>query len=231
MTEIYPVVHVTSRQQALEQSDLAFDLGADGVYLIDHGNAEEPLVDVFESVKSRHADQFVGVNLLDMHSGADALAYLWQNHTSGRIARLPDGLWVDDAEKDAAYFDKLRQASPELAAIRYLGGVAFKYTPGYTDVPEKAAAAAARMSTHVDVVTTSGKGTGHAPSPHKIAAMKKAIGEQPLAIASGVDSSNIDQYKGLAQQILVASSVETAPYSGVFDADLLAEFIQKAHQD
>lgn len=117
---------------------------------------------------------------------------------------------------------------PELAGVALLGGVAFKYTPSYTDDPVGAAAAARELEPFVDVVTTSGPGTGMSPQPEKLAAMKHAIGK-PLAVASGIGPDNIHGYAGTVDQILVASSVETQPYSGIFDVAMLAEFITIAH--
>lgn len=71
---------------------------------------------------------------------------------------------------------------------------------------------AARLANYfVDVVCTSGSGTGHAPSAEKIATMKKAIVSQQgsaLAIASGVDENNVlSLLEAGADCILVASSV------------------------
>jgi phosphoribosylanthranilate isomerase len=57
--------------------------------------------------------------------------------------------------------------------------------------------------------------------------MKKVAGT--LAVASGLSIENIDDYAGLIDEVLVASSVETKPYSGVFDTAKLKQFIDKAH--
>lgn len=126
---------------------------------------------------------------------------------------------------------RLRADSPELSRIRLLGGAAFKYTSGYTAEAGKAAFQAADLAPYVDVVTTSGEQTGAPPNPDKIRAMKAAVGDRPLAIASGVSVANIDDYRGAADQLLVASSIETAPYSGVFDPLRLQELVEYAHTD
>lgn len=84
------------------------------------------------------------------------------------------------------------------------------------------------MSPFVDVVTTSGKATGQAPTRAKIDAMKEAIGDQSLAIASGVSTDNLRAFTS-ADQVLISTSIETEPGSGEFDPDKLGQIIHMAH--
>lgn len=87
----------------------------------------------------------------------------------------------------------------------YFGGVAFKYQRAVGDL-----ATAARLATHyMDVVTTSGAGTGTAASAGKIQTLKSAIGSFPLAIASGVSPENVHHYLDTADCFLVASAIST----------------------
>ena len=229
--EVFPVVHVSNQEQALEQSNIAFDSGADGVYLIDHtSRAPEHLLSAFNRVASEHPDEFVGLNFLGLGSGLAVYRFLQQANNAGALEKLPSGIWVDDAISGREELCALRAQDESLQTVRYLGGTAFKYTRTYTPNPEDAALQAVEMAPFVDVVTTSGAGTGKSPSPEKIAAMKRAIGEQQLAVASGIDVANIAEYAGSLDQVLVASSVETIPYSGIFDQDKFSEFIAAAHQ-
>ena len=58
---------------------------------------------------------------------------------------------------------------------------------------------AARIAAeYVDVVTTSGPGTGQAADRDKIQAMKEVLGSNPLAIASGITAQNIGDYYGFS---------------------------------
>jgi predicted TIM-barrel enzyme len=230
--EIYPVVHINDVATAVEQVDKSFAYGADGVYLIDHGvgGSATTLLSTFEMAKTAHPDQYIGVNILAAGSSARALSRLETARQQGIISRLPDGLWVDDAKHDLATTTMLREQYPNMAAVRLLGGTAFKYTRSYTDDPEKAALEAQALAPYIDVVTTSGEGTGMAPSVAKIIAMKQAIGDQKLAVASGITIENIQNYDGAVDELLVSTSVETAPYSGVFDDAKLQALITKAHQ-
>lgn len=227
--EVYPVVHVQTQQQAVEQTDVALSAGADGVYLIDHGSGlRGGLITAYNAVVEAQPEAFVGLNFLNLGSGFKSYRYLRDALDSGDISRLPNAVWVDDASYDRDQLQELRASDERLQAISYLGGTAFKYTSGFTEDPSKAAKAATEMAPYVDVVTTSGAGTGTPPTPEKIHAMKEAIGEQPLAVASGIDTDNISQFKNGVDQVLIASSVETTPYSGIFDRDKLQAFIDSA---
>lgn len=226
--KVFPVVHINDRDIAVEQARTAIGLGADGVYLISHGGGSGEVLDVLDRVRHREPVAFLGVNLLG-HSTESALRQI--HEYGGSTGIFANGLWSDDIME---YGDQPSRAirykaqHPELAQVALLGGVAFKYTPRHTEDPAAAASAARQLEPFVDVVTTSGPGTGMSPQPAKIAAMKHAIGK-PLAVASGIGLDNIDDYAGTADQILVASSVETEPYSGIFDATTLAKFIAIAH--
>jgi predicted TIM-barrel enzyme len=216
--EVYPVIHVKETQQAVDQADIAFEAGAAGVYLIDHesGDSTDTLFSAFNEVVWRSPESFVGINLLQFRSGFSAFSHILESMDAGKMARLPNGIWVDDADRDHAKLTELRHEVAELDYVSYLGGVAFKYTKDYTDQPDRAAQLAVRLAPAVDVVTTSGPGTGFPPSPDKIMAMKQAIGDQKLAVASGIDSRNIADYQGVVDQLLVATSIETEPGSGIF---------------
>lgn len=113
--------------------------------------------------------------------------------------------------------------------MRILGGVAFKYTRTFTNNPELAAQEVRTLYGATDVVTTSEEGTGTAPPVAKIQKMKIASADKPLAVASGIKLENIGDYENIVDEVLVASSVETSPYSGIFDRDKLKAFIRKAH--
>jgi protein-tyrosine-phosphatase len=59
----------------------------------------------------------------------------------------------------------------------------------------------------MDVVTTSGPGTGEAADRAKIAALRSGAPDAPLAIASGITPENVRRYADLADCFLVASGI------------------------
>jgi predicted TIM-barrel enzyme len=224
--DVFLVIRLRSTEQALAQTSLALELGSDGVYLIDHHHGYPgPLLHAFQAVIEAHPDAFVGVNLLCAGTGLAAFTVLMRAFGIGTLSRLPDAVWVDDARLERDQLQAMRQIDERMAGIRYLGGTSFKYTSAYTEDPATAAAEAAGMAPFVDVVCTSGPGTGHATTPARVAAMKQAIGDQPLAVASGVDAPNIAGLWPYVDEVLVATSIETTPGSGLIDQRALASLL------
>lgn len=111
-----------------------------------------------------------------------------------------DGLWCDATISP--------QRAKEYRNFRgmFFGGLAFKYQPQPSDL--KLACEEATLAT--DVATTSGVGTGRPADVQKIKDIRKFLGDHPMAIASGVSAQNIDNYKGLADYLLVASSITSS---------------------
>ncbi len=56
-------------------------------------------------------------------------------------------------------------------------------------------------------MTTSGPGTGEAADIDKIRTMKSALGDHPLAIASGITPENVHEYLPYTDCFLVATGV------------------------
>jgi len=232
---IYPVVHINDPETATAQADIAFSAGADGVYLIDHSSNPSfaDLFDTFNLVKAAHRDGFVGINPLGAGDALASLRVVEAAYHQGQLDFMPDGLWVDSAKAgvNIAGFDRLnafRQSHPELRGVKLLGGVAFKYTSDYTEAPEAAAAMAIEAAPYLDVITTSGEGTGQPPPVAKIKAMKERSASK-IAIASGISIDNVKDYQPYTDEVLVSTSVETEPYSGIFDPGKLRQLIEAAH--
>ena len=102
----------------------------------------------------------------------------------------------------------------------YFGGVAFKYQRTPTDL-EQTCRAATRF---VDVVCTSGPGTGAAADVDKIAQIRDVIGDHPLAIASGITPSNVVDYLDLVDVFMVATGISRS--FDQLDAALTSELVR-----
>ena len=229
MAEIYPVVHVNRPGVAIEMANLALNYGADGVFLINHNAGREAqLIEAYNEVTTQNPNSFVGLNFLERQNSFFAFLYLQDALQSGEITRLPDGLWVDDADPMKDMTQELREDDPDLKAVRYFGGIAFKYTRLYTPEAKPAAWQARRLAYYVDDITTSGEGTGRPPSIEKIALMKAAARfyDKPLAVASGISAENLRDYNGDIDKVLVSTSIEVEPYSGIFVPTKLKEIIE-----
>lgn len=196
---ILPVIHVVDRAQAERNAHIAHDAGADGVFLINHDISHQTLLAVYEALTAVFPHWWLGVNCLDLDAAA----------TFAALPPVMAGVWVDNAE-----IDETRVAQPAAEHVRlaqqqhgwnglYFGGVAFKYQREVADL----ARAAQTAVSYMDVITTSGPGTGHAADVAKIRAMKQAIGDHPLAIASGITPENVGDYLPHADCFLVATGI------------------------
>lgn len=196
---VLPVVHVSGLDQALRNVARVQTAGADGVFLINHSIGCGQLLEILAEVADAFPALWTGVNCLGLPP-ADAV---------GRATDKVSGIWVDKAMiREAA--NSQPEAEAVLATVRatgwpglYFGGVAFKYQRPVDDLRAAAQVAAGYM----DVVTTSGPGTGQAADLAKIRAMKEALGEAPLAIASGITPENVRDYLPISDCYLVATGI------------------------
>lgn len=194
---VLPVVHVESPSQAIRNTRIACEAQCDGVFLINHGISHAALMTAFLAVKEALPDFWIGINSL----GEDPCNLFGNTEVSG--------IWTDNAQIDerlgeqekAEKIDDVR-AKQDWPGL-YFGGVSFKYQ---REVDELAAAARIAMR-HMDVVTTSGPGTGHAPTVEKLKTMKEAMGDFPLAIASGVTPNNVSDLLPHCDCVMVATGI------------------------
>jgi len=198
---VLPVIHVATERQALRNASIAYDAGADGVFLINHTTSSAELLDIHAAVAAAFPAWWIGVNCLDLEP----------RNVFGAVSRRVDGVWVDNAMIDEEGAEQTA-GQRVLDAQRehgwnglYFGGVAFKYQREVENL--QAAARIARG--YMDVVTTSGPGTGQAAHVEKIRTMKEALGDFPLAIASGITPDNISGYLPFSDCYLVATGIST----------------------
>lgn len=197
---VIPVVHVQDQKQALNNAEIALDQGADGIFLISMRRMpHQKLHDIQQIIRVDFPDFWIGVNYLDLEAEK-----VFKN-----VDRGISGVWSDNAGIDEKSERQIDAAVIRNAQIEsgwkglYFGGVAFKYQR-----PVEDCAAAARVAVNfVDVVTTSGEATGISANIDKIRTMKEAMGDHPLAIASGISPENIHEYTPFIDAFLVASSL------------------------
>lgn len=199
---ILAVIHVIDKNQALQNTHLAFEAGCDGIFLINHDTASVPYFKLLLIQREIHAnfpDKWIGINCLDLQP-AEAIGLV-----SGEVS----GIWTDNALIDER-LDVQKEAEDILQSRiengwfgLYFGGVAFKYQRPVIDL-EKVTLLAKK---YVDVVTTSGPATGKSADIEKIKAMKSALGNYPLAIASGITPENVTDYLPFTDCFLVATGI------------------------
>jgi predicted TIM-barrel enzyme len=201
---LLPVIHTVSRGEVLESIRVASDAGCRGVFLIDQ---ELPPPDVLALVceaRAAHPDLWIGVNLLT-HRPHHALTVALG--VCGRI----DGLWSDNASVEE-HSAKQLTADQFIVARHardwgglYFGGVAFKYQRRVAD--EDLGRLAALAASYVDVICTSGPGTGMPADVAKVRAMRAGT-TAPIALASGITPENVRDYLPYVDAYLVGTGIE-----------------------
>ncbi|MGA2248558.1 MAG: adenine phosphoribosyltransferase [Verrucomicrobiota bacterium] len=199
---VLPVIHAETLDQTLRNAAIANTAGSDGVFLIDHSISSSELLQIARGVLNEFPGWWVGVNCLGQPPEA----------VVAEIEPDISGIWVDNAGINE-FRDNQPEAEKFLQAREqngwgglYFGGVAFKYQREVTEL-ERAGKVAAK---YIDVVTTSGPGTGRPALREKIVAMKRGLGEAPLAIASGITPENVSDYLDLVTCFLVATGISSS---------------------
>lgn len=120
-----------------------------------------------------------------------------QNDVEEELAKFPidhvDAIWYDNswAGIKSEWTKHRWNLKLKYSAPMMYGGVAFKYCPQPKSLQEACDVAVENM----DVIVTSGNGTGEAADIEKINTMKRIVnGRKPLAIASGITPENINDY-------------------------------------
>jgi len=190
---VLPVIHVLDTERTLKNIEILTEAGAPGCFLINHDFGVPPFLDILREVRSTKPELWIGVNFLAV-TGKDAFPQLAAlGHEGCRI----DAYWADDARIDEHVTDQIE--AREIAEARtgwdglYFGGTAFKKQRPVD--PSNYARSAEIACDWMDVVTTSGLATGVEADDAKIATFRSAIGDKPLALASGISPQNAQRYR------------------------------------
>jgi len=201
---VLPVIHVLDTPRTLTNIEALLGEGAPGCFLINHDFGIEPFLDIIRAVRSAHPSLWMGVNFLAV-TGLSAFPQLAALADEG--CRV-DAYWADDARIDERASNQIEAAAIQAARSGwdglYFGGTAFKKQRPVE--PDDYATSARLARDWMDVVTTSGQATGIAAETDKISTFRQAIGDAPLAIASGITPDNVARYSD-ADCLMVATGI------------------------
>jgi predicted TIM-barrel enzyme len=192
------VVHAHSEEHALRNVKVARENGADGVFLINHILDADELVRCYLAVREVHPTWWIGINFLDLRP----------NEALDILPNDADGFWADSTYRarsmQEGMFETRMRTKRESWRGLYFGGVAFKGQPYEPDQRKAAKDAVVTM----DVITTSGKGTGIPPDVDKLKRIREGAGMHPVAVASGTSADNVTEFMPYVDCFLVATSLE-----------------------
>lgn len=218
-----PVIHTLDSKQVIENAQIAFENGADGIMLNNHPsqrmrelydismNTSEELINIFvKKVKEAFPDRFVGIN--------DLCHY---NDPVG-IFSLVEKTWVDGIRVDKPYIGALHQehkADDVCAAQKnhnrrwlYMWGVNFKYVDESKHLSaQDLEVAAPRLKSYLDIIVTTWAGTGKAADLEKMKMFARIFGRENVGLASGVTPENYRSYQDYARVFMVATGIQQTP--------------------
>lgn len=201
---VLPVIHVLDTDRTLANIEVLLNAGAPGCFLINHDFGVETFLPIIRDVRTAHPGLWMGLNFLAV-TGLHAFPKIAALENEG--CRV-DAYWADDGRIDERSDQQLEaqaiQAGRSGWRGLYMGGTAFKKQRPVDKADYGLAAGIARN--WMDIVCTSGTATGVEADDSKIAAFRKAIGDTPLALASGVTPDNAYRYRQ-ADCFMVATGI------------------------
>ncbi|MEP2642484.1 adenine phosphoribosyltransferase [Roseobacter sp.] len=190
---VLPVIHVLDADRTRRNVQTLLEAGAQGCFLINHDFDPDQFMPIIHATRAAFPPLWMGVNFLAV-TGKDAFPILGQLQADGCQV---DAYWADDASIDEnganaeAKMIKHARATSGWDGL-YFGGTAFKKQR--TVDPSRYGDAAREACPFMDVITTSGVATGQEVDLGKVETFRAAIGDRPLALASGISPGNAQAY-------------------------------------
>lgn len=190
---VLPVIHVLDTPRTLKNVETLIEAGAHGCFLINHDFAPEQFLPIIRETRAAYPSLWIAVNFLAV-TGKDAFPVLGKLQAEGCQI---DAYWADDAciDEDGANVEAktIKQARADSGWDGlYFGGTAFK-KQRFVE-PDRYGDAAREACPFMDVVCTSGVATGQEADLSKIETFRAAIGDKPMALASGISPENAQDY-------------------------------------
>lgn len=207
--KIYPVIHYYDETTSISNAEIAFSHGCDGVFVINMGFEETDAIipSICKSIKDKFPDMKIGANFL--YGGFLPIFIDKSEHL--------DMLWTDNIIPDR--YDDFIRKELSYRPMEIFESFAFKYKEEDNDFVNTGKTILAKGR----IPTTSGPGTGQAPSLDKILQLKEL---SSLALASGLDPDNIGKFKNYITHALVATGISETFYK--FDSIKVRDFVQAA---
>ena len=205
---LLPVVSCFDEHHFRETIDMLYPFyerqDIQGIWLINTNCSVETLETVAMWIHETYPNLWVGINILG-YNLFEVTQFMYNYSTVFK------GLWVDNPQITA---EGPYQNVPEIVASLfhqaswdglYFGGTLFKYIRVSKDINQQNALCVNSIP-YMDVITTSGDGTGIAISTEKIQRVHSLVHDQrPVGLASGVTAENIDSVKDFTDVYIVGT--------------------------
>ena len=216
-----PVLHVIDEEQVTRNLEIIFDTyDADGVFLINNYCSDDDLHDAFLHTREMYKDRWIGINYLGSPKYAINMA----------TELNADGIWFDNGGVIDDNITTSQQMNEYMKSTGYkglnFGGTCFKYQKQPKDINLTIQNACNQM----DVITTSGDGTGKAINIDKLKNIYDANNNNNMiAVASGISPENVNIIKPYCN-IYMANTCISKPKIEIFDPVLVDSLISKIRE-
>jgi len=207
MKRLFPVIHSKDFEKVVDNIERTQSY-VHGYFLINHNFHSWTFYKLVENVINRFPKINFGINVIDLPfdklfideiTSISGLKYIWTDNCGND--------WGEFHDRDVERILKAKANRPHLELF---GGFAFKYQQQPKDISVACVAA----EKCVDIITTSGDGTGIEADLSKIQTIWAALNENKrLAIASGITPDNVDKYKPYVDDYLVATGISDDFYT------------------
>lgn len=226
---VLPVIHVLDTARTVRNIDVLQKAGVPGCFLINHDFGVDQFLPIVRDVRKQYPALWMGLNFLAV-TGRDAFPILGELQDDGCTV---NAYWADDARIDERV--DVQTEAGEIQRSRtesgwsglYFGGTAFKMQRPVAEADLGTSAGIAMN--WMDVVTTSGIATGEEADDRKVITFREAIGDKPLALASGVTPENAHRYADV-DCFMVATGISLPGHFYDIDAGLLANLMAETRR-
>ena len=192
---VMPVIHALDKEQVYKNVSIAMDQNVAGIFLINHDFGIQKFLPIIKYIRAKFDRLWIGINFLAV-TGRDAFPILEKLNQENILI---NGYWADDACIDEQNTEQIE--AEKIAQVRenttwsgiYFGGTAFKKQRPVK--PQEYKLSAEIATRYMDVVTTSGPATGIEAGVKKIETFRDGVGNNALALASGITPENAQTYR------------------------------------
>jgi len=206
-------------RRALDEVAVFEEEGIDGVIVEDYHGTQTDVEETLDVLRKRKTNLVVGVNLLRNPCYGLELARKY----GAKVVQLDN---LQDNFPDLDSYNAMKQLK-EYEDLCVFGGIRFKYIPltGKT-LEEDLADGRSRC----EVIVTTGDGTGIETPTEKLREFRKIIGNYPLIVGAGVNSSNVREQLNIADGAIVGSFFKNGYTENLVDRERVKELMSEVRK-
>jgi len=226
---IFVMIHLAGgnpTERAIKEINILQEEGVEGIIIENYHGSTREVIDLLKELRNHTITMKVGINILpnEFHEslllantyGAD---FIQVDHIAGDYKR--------SGTIDAEQLKSMREKYPD---IEIMGGVWPKYyQPKDDSVLEDDLG---EGKERVDMIVVTGEGTGKETPLDKIKNFREILGDFPLIVGAGMDTSNLVEQLSIADGAIVGSSLK--PYkrtNEMISRELVKEFIELKNEN